>query len=87
MELIENIIALIPSLILGGIGTFIVILAIEIVVAILIIRAICNYMAKKNAEAFNYDKLATRTAEEVCKRLMIIENQKKERTENQGSEE
>ena len=87
MELIENIIALIPSLILGGIGTIIVILAIEIVIAVLIIRAICKYMAKKNAEAFDYDRLATRTAEEVCKRLMIIEKQKKKHTENQGSEE
>lgn len=40
-----------------------------------IIRATCRYQAKKNAEAFDYDYLAKRTAEEVCMRLQIIKNQ------------
>ena len=47
-----------------------------VLIYILIIRAICKYTAKQNAEAFNYDYLAIRIAEETCKRLMIIEGQK-----------
>ena len=46
-----------------------------------IIRATCKYQAKKNAEAFNYDYLAKRIAEETCKRLIIIEKQKQEEME------
>ena len=37
--------------------TGIIILAIEILIAVLIIRAICKYQAKKSAEAFKYDFL------------------------------
>ena len=61
--------------------TGIIILAIEILIAVLIIRAICKYQAKKNAEAFKYDYLAERIAEEICKRQMIIEKNKKEHQE------
>ena len=51
-------------------------LAIKIAITILVIRLICQYMAKQNANAFDYDYLAERTAAEVCKRMMIIERQK-----------
>ena len=51
-------------------------LALVVLISILIIRAICKYMARKNAEAFDYDYLAERIAEETCKRMMIIENSK-----------
>lgn len=53
-----------------------IILALVVLIWILIIRAICKYMARKNAEAFDYDYLAERIAEETCKRMMIIENSK-----------
>lgn len=52
------------------------ILALVILVNILIIRAICDYLAKQNAREFNYDYLAYRTAEEICQRMAIIERQK-----------
>ena len=65
----------------------IIILAIEILIAVLIIRAICKYQAKKNAEEFKYDYLAAKIAEETCKRLMIIENNRKEKQEKEDKEE
>lgn len=43
-------------------------------------------MAKQNAEAFNYDYLAIKTAEETCKRLMIIEGQKAYRAATPAAE-
>lgn len=52
------------------------ILALNIAGSILIIRAICKYMARQNANAFDYDYLAERTAEEVCKEILIIEGQR-----------
>ena len=69
MDAIINLIMAMPILI-------ILVLAIKIAVTILIIRLICQYMAKQNANAFDYDYLAERTAAEVCKRMMIIEGQK-----------
>lgn len=57
-----------------------------VLIYILIIRAICKYMAKQNAEAFNYDYLAIRIAEETCKRLMIIEGQKAYRAATPAAE-
>ena len=47
-----------------------------LLVLFFVIKAICRYQAKENAKAFDYDYLAIRTAEETCKRLMIIEGQK-----------
>ena len=41
-----------------------------------VIREICKYAAKKNAEEFDYDYLAERTAAEICKRMIIIEKQR-----------
>ena len=61
-----------------GILIGLILLAIKIVIAIVIIKAICKYMARKNAEEFKYDYLATKVAEETCKRMMIIEKNKKE---------
>lgn len=52
------------------------ILALVILVNILIIRAICDYLAKQNAREFDYDYLAYRTAKEICQRMAIIERQK-----------
>ena len=49
---------------------------IPIVLLIIIIRAICKYLAKETANAFQYDYLAKRIAEETCKRLLIIEKQR-----------
>lgn len=57
-----------------------------ILIYIFVIRAICKYMAKQNAEAFNYDYLAIRIAEETCKRLMIIEGQKAYRAATPAAE-
>ena len=54
----------------------ILILALKIAITILVIRLICQYVAKQNAKAFDYDYLAERTAAEVCQRMMIIERQK-----------
>ena len=57
--------------IIGNIITWIIIwgiirTGIAITGVVFIIRAICKYQAKKNAEAFNYDYLAKRIAEETC---------------------
>lgn len=56
---------------------WLIITLIVIIVLFFVIRAICKYQARENARAFDYDYLAERTAEEICKRLMIIERQKK----------
>lgn len=69
MDAIISLIMAMPILI-------ILILALKIAITILIIRLICQYMAKQNAKAFDYDYLAERTAAEVCQRMMIIERQK-----------
>lgn len=69
MEAIISLIMEMPILI-------ILILALKIAITILVIRLICQYMAKQNAKAFDYDYLAERTAAEVCQRMMIIERQK-----------
>ena len=50
--------------------------AIPILLWVVIIRAVCNYLARKNAEEFDYDYLAERMAEEICKKMMIIQKQK-----------
>ena len=46
----------------------VLLVSLKIIIYILIIRAICKYQAKKNAEAFDYDYLAERVAEEICQR-------------------
>ena len=51
---------------------------IKTAIYIFVIRSICKYMAKQNAEAFDYDFMAARTAEEICRRMIIIEKQKAE---------
>lgn len=53
-----------------------IVVAIAILINILIIRGVCKYIAKQSTKELNYDYLANRTAEEICKRMMIIEKQK-----------
>ncbi len=55
---------------------WLVIALVAIVVLYFVIRAICRYQARQNAKSFDYDYLAERTAEEICKRLALIERQK-----------
>lgn len=50
-----------------------IVIAIPILMWVIIIRAVCNYLARRNAEEFDYDYLAERMAEEICKRGIIIE--------------
>ena len=54
------------------------IFALVILLNVIIIRAICSYQAKQNAREFDYEYLAERIAEEICKRMLLIEKQKKE---------
>ena len=61
-----NILGSILSSLLFGLG-----------ITIAIIAIICNYLANKISEKIKYDYLAQRIAEEICKRMMIIENQRK----------
>ena len=61
--------------------------AIPIAIWVLVVRAICKHAAKKNAEAFNYDYLANKIADEIYKRLMIIEKQKSNKEEALMSED
>lgn len=83
MDAIISLIRAIPIIIILA-------LALKIAITILVIRLICQYMAKENAKAFDYDYLAERTAAEVCKRMMIIERQKetahKGATDNPGEQ-
>lgn len=51
-------------------------IAIYIIILIAIIRAICDYAAKEISRSFKYDYLATKIAEEICRRMLIIEKQK-----------
>ena len=46
-----------------------------------IIILICKYLAKQISMKFDYDRLAKRTAEEICKRMLIIEKQRAEAKE------
>ncbi len=64
------------AVLLFNILKWILIVAVIGTVLFFVIRATCNYQARKNADEFDYDYLAERTAEEVCKRLLIIEGQK-----------
>ena len=41
-----------------------------------IIKKACEHIPKKNADEFDYDYLAEKTAAEICRRMAIIENQK-----------
>lgn len=61
-----NILGSILSSLLFGLG-----------ISIAIIAIICNYLANKISEKIKYDYLAQRIAEEICKRMLIIENQRK----------
>ena len=63
---------------------WLVIAAVVGIILFFVIRATCKYQARKNAEAFDYDYLAERIAEETCKRLMIIEKQKEMKNDNGG---
>lgn len=72
------------------IGIFIaiaIVIAIPILIHIAIIQAICKYMAKQNSKSFDYDFMARRIAEEVCKRLLLIEKQKNNRITDTEAQE
>ena len=56
---------------------WLIITLILVIVLYFVIRAICKYQARKISEAIKYDYLAERTAEEICKRLVIIEKDRK----------
>jgi len=60
------------SILMWGIISIIITIAIWVGIIVLI----CKYLAKQISIKFDYDKLAKRTAEEVCKRILIIEKQK-----------
>lgn len=66
---------------------WLIITLVLVIVLYFVIRAICKYHARKIAEAFKYDYLAERISEETCKRLMIIENNRKEKQEKEDKEE
>lgn len=87
MTFINSLLPSIGQMIGSAFNIVIIILAIEILIAVLIIKAICKYQAKKNAEEFKYDYLAAKIAEETCKRLMIIENNRKEKQTQENKEE
>lgn len=73
LETLENIET---AIVLMKILIFIVIAGVTGIILYFTIRASCRYQARQNAKEFDYDYLAERTAEEVCKRLMLIERQK-----------
>lgn len=86
MEYFKNIMTILTLL---EIMKWLIIALVAIVVLYFVIRATCRYQARQNAKAFDYDYLAERTAEEVCKRLVIIEKQKtayKGATKNTGDQ-
>lgn len=66
----------VSTVIFIGILKWLLILGITGTVLYFVIREICKYAAKKNAEEFDYDYLAERTAAEICKRMIIIEKQR-----------
>ena len=75
-DIAEAIDSIATAVIVFNILKWILILAAIGIALFFVIRATCKYQAQKNAEAFDYDYLAERTAEEVCKRMLIIEGQK-----------
>ena len=79
MDSIINIFLAMPVLAL-------LVLALYVAVIILIIRLICQYAAKQNAKEFDYDYLAQRTAEAVCKRMKIMEQEKSGQENANGDE-
>ena len=76
MDLVESIDNLLTAVILLKVIIWLFAIAIIGLILFFVIRAICNYQARRNAAEFDYDYLAERTAEEVCKRMVIIEKQK-----------
>ena len=65
MEELFNIFGNLGSLILWAVLIRLLIFIIEIAVFILIVRLICQYQAKENARAFDYEYLAQCIAEEI----------------------
>lgn len=62
---------------------FVVKVAFWVVVVILVSK----YLAKQISKYFDYDRLAQRTAEEICKRMLLLEKQKtKGQEENKETE-
>lgn len=51
-----------------------------IALSLFIICAICEHMARKNAQAFNYEYLARKIADEIYKKMLLLD--KKRAAEN-----
>lgn len=66
-----NIILTILTFLIG-----LILIAIPILIAFIVFKIKTEYIAKKNAEAFEYDYLAEKIAEEICKKMLIIEKHK-----------
>ena len=54
----------------------IIAISIPIIIAILIVKGICDYLAEKIAEEFKCDYLAQRIAEEICRRMLLMEKRR-----------
>ena len=75
-DIAETVNNLVAAVIWIQILKWVLILGVAAIVLYFVIRATCKYQAKQNAEAFDYDYLAERTAAEICKRMIIIEKQR-----------
>ena len=67
---------IISYILLINILKYLVIITVAGFALYLIIRATCRYQAKKISESFNYDLLAVKTAQEVYKRMLLIEERR-----------
>lgn len=76
LDVLETIDDIATAILIMKILFWVVIISILGSILYFVIRATCRYQARQNAKAFDYDYLAERTAEEVCKRMVILEKQK-----------
>lgn len=75
-DIAESISDFVAAVIIIKVLIWIIIIAAVGVIMFFVIRAICNYQARRNAEEFDYEYLAERMAEELCKRMALIEKSK-----------
>ena len=60
---------------------------IQVAFWVMVVILISKYLAKQISKYFDYDRLAQRTAEEICKRMLLLEKQKtKGQEENKETE-
>ena len=79
-QMINNIIA-------GKITAEAIWVLIQVAFWVVVVIKASKYLAKQISKYFDYDYLAQRTAEEVCKRMLIIEKQKNNAREIEEDEE